>query len=77
MTSAVAEAVVNMAGNLKRLFDYQRFEGNKRLQKLIDETEARSGEELSDDMLGFVAAAGDLSQVDRDQEQRETRSKEL
>ena len=56
-----------MADKLKRLFDYQRFEGNSRLQKLIGETEARSGAELSDDQLELVSAAGDPEQTGRDE----------
>ena len=56
-----------MADKLKRLFDYQRFEGNSRLQKLIGETEARSGAELSDDQLELVSAAGDPGQTGRDE----------
>ena len=44
---------------LTALFDYQRFENNKRLQALIDETEARYLHNLSDDDLEWVSAAGD------------------
>ena len=44
---------------LSRLFDYQRFEGNARLQKVIDETHRRiKARELTDDELDQVAAAG-------------------
>ena len=40
-------------------FDFQRFEGNKRLQAVIDASHRRTGErELSDDELDLVAAAG-------------------
>lgn len=43
---------------LKKLFDYQHFAGNEELNKLINETEERVEEELSDDDLSEVAAAG-------------------
>ena len=47
-------------GLLKGLFDFQRFEGDPALQRLIEETEARYfREELSDDALSMVSAAGD------------------
>ncbi len=46
---------------LSRLFDYQRFEKNARLQRVIDEAHRRAGaRELTDDELDQVAAAGDL-----------------
>ena len=44
---------------LSRLFDYQRFAGNKRLQALLDDTEERFSYALSDDDLEWVSAAGD------------------
>ena len=53
-----------MENKLKRLFDFQRFEKNPRLEKLVEETEsrcARNGRELSDEDLDRVSAAGDLS----------------
>lgn len=50
---------MELSGTLARLFDYQRFEGNKKLQTLIDETEARSFNNLSDDDLEWVSAAGE------------------
>lgn len=49
-----------MEKKLKKLFDYQRFEKNERLEKIIKETESRYGEELSDDDLSLVNAAGDI-----------------
>ncbi|MCQ2419328.1 MAG: hypothetical protein MJ085_06020 [Clostridia bacterium] len=48
-----------MENKLKKLFEYQKFEQNERLAKLIAETEARQAAEISDDDLEFVAAAGD------------------
>lgn len=49
-----------MENKLKKLFDYQRFEQNEHLAKLIAETETRQAAELSDDDLAFVAAAGNI-----------------
>ena len=49
-----------MENKLKKLFDYQRFEQNEHLARLIAETEARQAAEISDEDLAFVAAAGEL-----------------
>ena len=47
---------------LSMLFDYQRFEKNARLQKVIDEAHRRvKALELTDDELDQVAAAGVLN----------------
>ena len=47
---------------LSMLFDYQRFEKNARLQKVIDEAHRRiEARELTDDELDQVAAAGILN----------------
>lgn len=51
-----------MENKLRKLFDYQRFENNPRLAKLIEETEARSAQYLSDEDLFFVNAAGEVDQ---------------
>lgn len=48
-----------MEKKLKKLFDYQRFEQNDKLEKLIHETESRYAKGLSDDDLSFVNAAGE------------------
>ncbi|MBQ0037200.1 MAG: hypothetical protein KBS74_00850 [Clostridiales bacterium] len=48
-----------MENKLKKLFDYQRFEKNEKLEKLIQETEIRYAVELSDDDLSLVNAAGE------------------
>ena len=48
-----------MEKKLKKLFDYQRFEKNERLEKIIRETESRYAKELSDDDLSLVNAAGE------------------
>ncbi len=48
-----------MEKKLKLLFDYQRFENNGKLEKIIAETESRYGGELADDDLLLVNAAGD------------------
>lgn len=52
--------------DLKTVFDYQRFCGNRRLERLILETGARYGEEpprgspkeLTEEQLDWVNAAG-------------------
>lgn len=49
-----------MEKKLKKLFDYQRFEKNSRLKKLIRETENRQAAELSDEDLASVSAAGEI-----------------
>ena len=51
---------------LKKLFDYQRFENDPALSKLIAETEARRGASLGDDDLDGVSAAGDVSSAKRE-----------
>lgn len=48
-----------MEKKLKILFDYQRFEQNEKLEKLIHETESRYASGLSDDDLFLVNAAGE------------------
>ena len=46
--------------NLRELFDYQRFESNDHLKKLINDTVNRySGVTLSESELMMVAAAGE------------------
>ena len=49
-----------MEKKLKKLFDYQRFEQNAKLEKLILETENRYAKELSEEDLSLVSAAGDM-----------------
>ena len=50
-----------MEQKLRALFDYQRFEKNERLARLIGETESRFARELSDDELSLISAAGDFT----------------
>lgn len=50
---------MNMAGKLAGLLDFQRFQGNGRLQSLIEETEGRYLNDLSDEELEWVSAAGE------------------
>ena len=49
-----------MENKLRKLFDYQRFEGNARLAKMIREAEEQASAELSDDELFMVNAAGEI-----------------
>jgi len=44
---------------LKGLFDYQKFDGNMKLQSVIDSVHSRYGmRELDMDEIGMVSAAG-------------------
>ena len=49
-----------MEQKLKRLFDYQKFQRNSRLEAMLAEAEGRCAE-VDDDTLGLVSAAGDDS----------------
>lgn len=44
---------------IKAIFDLEHFEQNEKLERLIRETESRYNNEISDDDLEFVCAAGD------------------
>lgn len=50
-----------MENEIKKLFDYQRFENNARLASIISQTEERYGKALSEEELFFVNAAGELN----------------
>lgn len=52
-----------MEKKLKKLFDYQRFEKNQRLEELIRETESRYAKELSEEDLSLVSAAGEIKEA--------------
>ena len=49
-----------MEAELRRLFDFQKFSENLRLAKMMNETEKRYGEALSDEELEQVNAAGEF-----------------
>lgn len=49
-----------MENKLKSMFEFQRFNQNSRLAKMIEDTEAKYGTALSDEDLDFVAAAGEF-----------------
>ena len=52
-----------MEGKLKALFDYQKFEPNSKLDKLIKDVESRYSLDdmmMSDDELGMLNAAGNV-----------------
>lgn len=51
--------MMDMEETLRQLFDFQRFEPNDRLTKLIQETENCYGKELTDEELFMVCAAGE------------------
>ncbi len=54
-----------MENKLKKLFEYQKFEKNAKLDALIAGTHSRYGEALSDDDLEMVAAAGEIAECDK------------
>ena len=45
---------------LKELFDYQKFEENRELGRFIQDAENRYAQELSDEDLNLVNAAGEI-----------------
>jgi len=50
---------IQMENRLKKLFDFQRFEGNASLQSVIDDVHARyARKELSMEDMEWVSAAG-------------------
>lgn len=62
---------MDITRTLKKLFDFQNFAGNKRLQALIDETESRCLNSLSDDDLEWVSAAGEKTDPDEKKDGKE------
>lgn len=64
-----------MEKKLKSLFEFQRFENNLRLKSLIEETEKRAAQALSDDDLWMVNAAGAPDLPESELEKQEKRSK--
>ena len=55
-----------MENKLRKLFDFQKFEGNASLQKVIDDVHARYAmKELDLDDMEWVNAAGDNSEPKR------------
>ena len=55
-----------MKKKLAALFDYQRFEPNSRLAKMIANTEAKYSRALDDDELDMVNAAGEAEHAGPD-----------
>ena len=55
-----------MEKKLKELFEYQRFEKNARLEKMVREAELRCARELSMDELECVTAAGEIGVLSKD-----------
>lgn len=70
-TEQLQKRNINMEKTLKRLFDYQKFSGNSRLEAMIRDTESRYDSVLSDDDLEYVNAAGDTYHPKRDKHIRE------
>ena len=60
-----------MERKLKQLFDYQKFEGSKALQQVIDNVHSRYAvQELDLDEMMFVAAAGTPDSLTKKNESR-------
>ena len=49
-----------MENILKNLFDYQKFENNENLDRIIKDSRDRHSVKLSDDTLYLLNAAGDI-----------------
>lgn len=47
-----------MENKIKALFEFQKFSGNKRLEAMINDAESRYRNELSDEEVEIVSAAG-------------------
>lgn len=49
---------------LEKLYDFQKYEQNKHLQSIIEDSMSRYSMELTDDMLADVSAAGIGNKID-------------
>lgn len=56
---------------LLALFDYQLFENEPSLRKLIDEVENEYGTEISDDDLSLVSAAGETMSAEKHMDKKD------
>lgn len=56
---------------LLALFDYQLFENEPSLRKLIDEVENEYGTEISDDDLSLVSAAGETMSAEKHRDKKD------
>lgn len=56
---------------LSALFDYQLFENEPSLRKLIDEVENEYGTEISDDDLSLVSAAGEATSAEKHRDKKD------
>lgn len=54
-----------MKKTIKAIFDLEHFEQNEKLEEQIQETESRYCNEISDDDLELVSAAGNLQATRR------------
>lgn len=59
-----------MKTKLKKLFDYQAFAGNARIEKLAKDADTHVGAALSDDDLAGVNAAGQIENIRAQSEQK-------
>lgn len=65
-----------MEHRLKRIFDYQRFSKNERLNEIISDTENRYSE-LNEDELFMVAAAGNIEMTSKLLERKDEHGKKF
>lgn len=56
---------MNTEKKLYRLFEYQRFANNPKLQKIIDSAHGKDVRELNDEDLDQVAAAGEMLPLEK------------
>lgn len=56
---------------LSALFDYQLFENEPSLRKLIDEVENEYGTEISDDDLSLVSTAGETTSAEKHRDKKD------
>ena len=57
---------------LKKLFDYQKFENNENLERIIKDSKDRHSVKLSDDRLNLLNAAGDILESNLSREKKNT-----
>ncbi len=57
--------MMNTEKKLYRLFEYQRFANNPKLQKIIDSAHGKDVQQLDDEDLDKVAAAGEIKPLDK------------
>ena len=59
------ERVKRMSTVLKKLFEFQKYENNEHLDKVISDTKMNDAQMLSEDELSMVSAAKFITSTDR------------